>query len=83
MGFPKVACPFKLKPVWIGEETFEVLVKDVWMDPGLDKIIGSQRRLVGKISTLKCRVKNWAKEKCLQDMRDLNQVEETLEIIYE
>jgi exonuclease III len=35
LGFPKVAHPFKLNSVWIIEESFELLVKDVWLDPGL------------------------------------------------
>jgi hypothetical protein len=53
------------------------------MDPGLHNIIGAQRRLVGKLTSLKLRVKRWAKEKRLQDMMDLNKIEETLESIYE
>ena len=65
MGIPRVMYPFKLNPVWIGEEYFEVMVKDVCMDSGLHNIIGAQRRLVGKITTLKLRVKRWAKEKHL------------------
>jgi hypothetical protein len=38
---------------------------------------------VAKLSTLKCRVKSWAKEKHLRDMRILKKIEETLVLKYE
>jgi hypothetical protein len=78
-----VAYPFKLNPVWIGEDSFVGMVRDVWNDPCLHHITGSQRRLVGKLSSLKAHVKLWAKEKRLRDMLDLDKIEEALAISYD
>jgi len=53
VGILAVAYPFKLNHVWIGEESFVEMVKDVWNDLGLHHIIGAQWRLVGKLTSLK------------------------------
>jgi hypothetical protein len=78
VGILAVAYPFKLNPVWIGDDSFAGMVRDVWNDPRLLLIIGAQRRLVGKLSLLKARVKSWAKEKRLRDQLDLVKIEEAL-----
>jgi len=78
-----VAHPFKLNSVWIIEDSFGLMVKEVWMDPSFAIIPGAQRRLVAKVSTLKGRVKTWAKEKHIQDGRNLKLIEETLVLKYE
>jgi hypothetical protein len=83
VGIPTIAYPFKLNPVWIGEDSFAELVRDVWNDLSLHHITCAQRRLVGKLTSLKARVKLWAKEKHLPDMLDLDNIEEALENRYE
>jgi hypothetical protein len=54
---PTVAYPFKLNPDWMSDGFFSGMVRDIWNDSRLLLIIGSQRRLFGKLSLLKARVK--------------------------
>jgi hypothetical protein len=82
VGIPTVAYPFKLNPVWLREESFAIMVREVWNDSQLQQVIGAQRRLVGKLSLLKNRVKLWSKEKRLQDHLELGKIEEALTNIY-
>jgi hypothetical protein len=49
----------------------------------LNNILDAQRRLVEKLSKLKCCVKLWAKDKHLWDTKDLREIEETLDFKYE
>jgi hypothetical protein len=71
--------------IWVGSGRiiFALMVKDVWLDHDLNNIPDAQRRLVEKLSNLKCRVKIWAKEKLLRDTNDLKEIEETLVYKYE
>jgi hypothetical protein len=82
VGILAVAYPFKLNPDWMSDDSFAGMVRDVWNDPCLLLIIGAQRRLVGKLSLLKARVKLWAKEKRHRDQLELAKIEEALDFNY-
>jgi hypothetical protein len=53
IGTPKTMHPFKFNPVWLRDETFAKLTRDVWLDKRFELIEGAQRRLVEKLSLLK------------------------------
>jgi hypothetical protein len=74
--------PFKFNPVWLRDETFAILTRDVWLDKNFELIEGAQRRLVEKLSLLKNRVKSWSKEKLKRDKELLTKLEEDLECLY-
>jgi hypothetical protein len=61
---------------------FSSLVREVWTDAQLHQVEGAQRRLVGKLSLLKNRVKIWSKEKCLRDKIELEKTEVELVVLY-
>jgi hypothetical protein len=80
--FCTVASPFKLNPEWLKDDTFGNIVKQVWNDPRHLIIDGAQKRLVKKLSLLKLRIKEWAKEKRKKDQEDLSKIEEAIESVY-
>ena len=82
IGIPKTVHPFKFKPVWLRDETFTILTKDVWLDKRFELIEGAQRRLVEKLSLPKNHVKSWSKEKLKRDKELLTKLEEDLECLY-
>jgi hypothetical protein len=81
-GYPTVAFPFKLNPDWMNNESFVGIVRQVWNDLRHLLIVRAQRRLVGKLSLLKSRVKVWAKEKHQRDQSDLIKIEEAIDYSY-
>jgi hypothetical protein len=82
VGIPAVAHPFKLNPSWLREESFSIMVWEVWNESHFQQFDGSQRRIVKKLTLLKNRVKLWSKEKRLQDHLELGNIEEDLNNIY-
>ena len=77
-GLLSTAHPFKLNPSWLREEFFDTLVHDVWSDLHLQQVVGAQRKLVERLTSLKSRVKIWSMEKCLQERLDMDKIEEDL-----
>jgi hypothetical protein len=71
LGIPKTRHSFKFNPVWLKDGTFVDLTREVWLDQRFDLIVGSQRRLVEKLSLLKNRVKSWLKEKLKREHEQL------------
>jgi len=51
IGTPNTTHPFKFNPVWLRDDTFEKLTREVWLDKRFGLIEGTQRRLVEKLSS--------------------------------
>jgi hypothetical protein len=77
-----VAHPFKLKLAWLRDDTFALIVQEVWNDHLVTQEAKAQRRLVEKLKQLKLRVKTWAKEKKTQDHSTFEKIEEELDFHY-
>jgi hypothetical protein len=75
--------PFKLNSMWLKEEDFTSIVKEVWTDQQFGIEPGVQRRLVWKLRVLKQHIKAWAKEQRKQKLIRLEQLEEELQVAYQ
>jgi hypothetical protein len=83
LGGPgKPPSPFKFNPAWLKEESFQTLVKICWVpfDPNGGVVAGVH--FASNLKQVKKEVVIWEKEKT-RDERDLKDIEEVLQVIYE
>jgi len=58
---PKIKYPFKFNPVWLGNSSFDDLVRKFWTQCQVDIALNPMNRLVTKLRLLKAEVKIWGK----------------------
>jgi hypothetical protein len=73
-----IAFPFKLNPLWLAEVDFATIVSEVWQDPGFLEESDIQIRFVGKLRSLKVRIKSWAWIRQIEQQKKLSSLEEDI-----
>jgi hypothetical protein len=68
IGIQKTVHPFKFNPVWLRDDSFAKLTREVWLDNRFELIEGAQRRLVENLTLLKV-VSNLGQRKKLLGIR--------------
>jgi hypothetical protein len=53
IGFPKTMYPFKFNLIWLEDNSFSCLTREVWLDSWFTLLEYPQRRLVEKLALLK------------------------------
>jgi hypothetical protein len=81
-GQCKIAHPFKLNPIWLEEKGLCDIVHTVWNSTEFDGEPSTMRRLVGKLTALKQKVRDWEKVQKRRRHFELVQVEDDLEKLY-
>jgi hypothetical protein len=77
-GVKSVSYPFKFNSVLLKDESFGDLVKDVWTLHRTSMGGSAQSRLVGKLKSLKERVRKWLVSKKKSDQQKYTQIEKDI-----